>query len=147
MFDPVVDDAGLEQRGEHRVHRIGQVRTTAEHELRGVRAQQATGQEAYGYLDLDAFRLRFGEMVHESLHLEQGDVPFDHQPVNDPLEIHGRQHLQLLHERPRQPARGCRRVDDVQRPRASHRDQVRIEYLVRPGELESVQRHRHEAAQ
>lgn len=147
VFDPVVDDAGLEQRGEHRVHRVGQVRTAAEHELSGVRAQQAPGQETYGYLDLDAFRLRLGEMVHEPLHLEQGDVPFDHQPVDDPLEVRSRQQLQLLHERPRQPARGRRRVDDVQRPRAGHRDQVRLEYLVRPGELDPVKRHRHEAAQ
>lgn len=147
VFNPVIDDTGLEQGGEHRVHRIGQVRTATEHELSGVRPQQAPGQETDGYLDLDAFRLRLGEMVHESLYLEQGDVPFHNQPVDDVLEVRRRQQLQLLHERPRQPTSGRRRVDDVQRPRAGHRDQVRLEYLVRPGELESVKRHRHEAAQ
>lgn len=147
MHNPVIDDAGLEQRAEHRVYRLSEVRTAAEHELGGVRAQQAAGQKAYGYLNLDAVGLGLGEVVHEPFHFEQGDVPFHHKPVDDPLEVGGWQHLKPLHERPRYPGGGRRRVHYLHRPRAGHRDQVRVQNLVHPGELDPVRRHRHEAAQ
>jgi len=70
VHDPVVNDAGLEQRAEHGVYGFGQVRTAIEHELGGVRAQQAPGQKPYGYFHLDASGLRYRKVVHETLNLE-----------------------------------------------------------------------------
>lgn len=67
--DPVFDDAGLEQRAENGVHRLGQVRAAGKHELRGVRAQQTAGQKSHGYLDLNALGLWHGIVVHEPFDL------------------------------------------------------------------------------
>lgn len=147
MRYPVIDDAGFEQRAEHGVDRFGQVRATAKHELGGMRAQHAPRQEAHGYLDLDALGLRYGVVVHEPLELEQRDVPLGHQSVDDALEAGERQLVYPLHERPRDPRGGCRGVHYVQRPRAGHHRQPRVQYLVHTGELGPVRRHRHEATQ
>lgn len=143
----MVNDAGLEQRAEHGVDRLNEVRATVEHELRGVRAQQTAGQEPYGYLDLDALGLRYGIVVHEPLDLKQGDVALHHQPVDDQLKVGGWKQLESLHERPRYPCGGRRRVHYMHRPRRGHRDQRRVQDLLHPGELGAMRGHRHEAAQ
>lgn len=147
MRDPVVNDAGLEERAEHGVDGFDEIRAAVEHELRGVGAQQTAGQKPYGYLDLDALGLGYGIVVHEPFDLEQGDVALHHQPVDDPLEVGGRQQLEPLHERPRYARGGRRRVHYVHRPRRGHCDQLRVQYLFHPGELCTVSGYRHETAQ
>jgi len=124
VYDPVVDNAGLEERAEHSIDRFDEVRATVEHKLRGVCAQQTSRQKPYGYFDLDALGLGYGIVVHEPFDFEQGDVALYHQPVNDLLEVGGRQQLKPLHERPRYPRGGRRRVHYVHRPRRGHRDQL-----------------------
>lgn len=123
MCDPVVDNTGLEERAKHGVDWLDEERTTVEHELRGVRAQQTARQEPYRYLDFDALSLGYGEVVHETLDLKQSDVTLHHQPIDDPFKVGWRQQLEPLHERPRYPRGGRRRVHYVHRPRRGHRNQ------------------------